>query len=77
MDNLLKQLFCNHSTQRRLAKIDSSYIDSIFKNPYNFNKVAYWQCERCGKILKKKYKEAFSTFNWEHIMINNTPKENE
>ncbi len=77
MSNILKQLFCNHNSQRLISKIDAMYIDDLYLNPNKYKRTAYWRCERCGKILTKKYKEAFSTFNWEHIMINNTQKENE
>ena len=68
MKNPIKQLFCNHTSQRCLTNIDSEYVDKLY-NGDKSNKYSIWICERCGKIIKKPINEKLSTFNWINITI--------
>lgn len=64
----IKQLFCNHVSTRCLSGFDMKYVDDIFNNKKVKTKLN-WQCERCGKIIPKKFTEKPSTINWEHTTI--------
>ena len=68
MANILKQLFCNHKSQRCITNFDSSYIDQIADGKKT-KKYSLWRCERCGKYIKKPLQEGVSTFNWVNITI--------
>lgn len=52
----IKQLFCNHKSQRCLTTIDSNYIHNL-KNGHKLNK-STWQCNRCGKIIYKNFHDS-------------------
>ena len=66
--SLIKQIFCNHTSQHCLTNFDNSYIDTIFEGKKTPG-YSLWRCERCGKILKKKAEEAPSTFNWINLRV--------
>lgn len=68
MVNLLKQLFCNHKSQRCISNFDSEYVDRLYTGKKNKG-YSLWRCERCGKYIKKPINEAVSTFNWVNITI--------
>ena len=68
MANILKQLFCNHRSQRCITNFDSNQVDNDVKNNRP-EKYSLWRCERCGKYIKKPLNEDVSTFNWVNITI--------
>ena len=63
----IKQLFCDHVSLRCLTNFNLEYIDDLKRGKKN-NKML-WQCERCGKIITKKYFEGPATINWENINV--------
>ena len=71
MGNILKTIFCNHTSQRCLTSFNNDYIDNIYSNNHRNSKYSVWRCERCGKIIKKRIIEAPSSFNWINITIKN------
>lgn len=62
---IIYQTFCNHTEQKCISDLgQSSYINDIALFGKKDSKIA-WRCERCGKILYKKYTDsAKSTINW-------------
>lgn len=52
MKKLLKQIFCNHSSQRCLTIFNMKYIDDYISGKRNRRII--WVCERCGKKIKKR-----------------------
>lgn len=64
----IKQLFCDHISLRCITNFNLEHVDQLSKGKVK-NKIL-WQCERCGKIITKKYFENPSTINWININVN-------
>lgn len=59
----VKQIFCNHTCQKCLTIIDSNYLYYLVSNR-KIDKTV-WECQRCGKIIYKQFKESpLSIINW-------------
>ena len=74
MVNIIKQIFCNHTSQRCLTNYDSRYMDKITGYNGKPERYSIWVCERCGKYIKKPINEAISTFNWVNITVKSKNK---